>query len=255
VTILDRIPILVLVASLVFPLGSVAAPLDQCLEFVVYGLPSTNGDLLCRKGFALAHNPERKTADWVAEHLTRERTHGPVDRLKNFRGDPELKSGTRAVDSDYTNSGYARGHMAPAANMQWDPLAMYHSFFLSNVAPQNGPMNSGAWSQLEELVRDWAVDRGALYVFTGPIYGANPKTIGKSKVAVPSHVYKIVFDPVRVDAIAFLFPNEPTGAKTLPDFLTSVDDVEARTGLDFLSAIASDVQAVIESKTASALWE
>ena len=245
----------VFVVSFLIHAAALAGPFDSCQEFIRYGIPGNGGDMLCRKGFALAHSPELKTPLWVIERLTRERAQGPVERLKGFRGDPELKAGKRAVDSDYKNSGWSRGHMAPAANMQWDVLAMHQSFYLSNVAPQNGPMNSGLWSQLEERVRDWALARGEVYVITGPVFGNSPKEIGKNKVGVPSHVYKIVFDPLRVEVIAFMFANEPTGSKILDDFLVSVDELEQRTGLDFLSTISADVQAVIESKKAGALWE
>jgi len=249
-----RVSVIFFVA-LILNTAALAGPFDNCQEFIRYGLPGNDGDMLCRKGFALAHSPDRKTPIWLIERLTRERAQGPVERMKNFRGDPELKTGARAVDSDYTNSGWTRGHVAPAGNMQWDILAMHQSFYLSNVVPQHDSMNKGKWSQLEELVRDWALVRGEVYVMTGPVYGANAQTIGKNKVAVPSHVYKIVFDPLRVEVIAFMFANEPTGSKTLADFLVSVREVEQLTGLDFLSNIAADVQAVIELKKATAVWE
>lgn len=67
-----------LLALIACPLYSVAAPLDACQEHVKYGAPSLSGDLLCRLGYALSHNPDRKTPDWVAYHLTREGSwHSP----------------------------------------------------------------------------------------------------------------------------------------------------------------------------------
>lgn len=238
---------------------AVAGPFNACPEYVRYGIPSDKGDLLCRKGYALAHNPERKTADWVAERLTREKVNTALPRSDDFRADPDLEPGRRAELSDYRNSGFDRGHMAPAANMRWDERTMSESFFLSNMSPQIGPgMNRGIWARLEELVRKWAVTRAEVYVFTGPIYapiGTPPKTIGSNRVAVPSHFYKIVFDPVRVEAIAFVIPNRSLNTKDLPNFIATVRDVETVTGLNFLSEINEHVQELVETVRPSGLWE
>ena len=117
--------------------------------------------------------------------------------------------------------------------------------------------NRGIWAALEGKARDWAVARGEVYIFTGPIYaaGSTPKTIGANKVAVPNHLYKIVFDPKRVEAIAFVMPNKALNVQDLPTFIVSVDQVEALTGLDFLSEVNAKVQQVAESEPASGLWE
>jgi endonuclease G len=248
---------LLFVASLFFHAVAFADPFDACPEYVRYGIPSDKGDLLCRKGYALAHNPQRKTPDWVAERLTREKANTSRPRSDDFRPDPDLEPGHRADLADYKNSSYDRGHMAPAANMRWDKDAMSESFFLSNMAPQVGPgMNRGIWANLEGKVRAWAIKRGEVYIFTGPIYAASPdKTIGGNKVAVPTHFYKIVFDPIKVEAIAFIMPNQSLNTKDLPKYIASIDDVEAQTGLDFLSAVDKHVQNLIESRKANALWE
>lgn len=238
-------------------LVALAGPFDSCQEYVKYGIPGEKGDLLCRTGYALAHNPDHKTPDWVAEYLTSEKAKAVLARSNNFQADPDLESDHRAELSDYKNSGYDRGHMAPAGNMRWSKVAMDESFFLSNMSPQIGPgMNRGIWKNLEEKVRKWAIARGELYIFTGPIYKKSEsiKTIGDNKVAVPTHFYKIIFDPVRVEAIAFIMPNKKLKAEDLPKYIVSVQEVESETGLDFLSHIDKGAQDVIESKKATGLW-
>lgn len=238
-------------------LAALAGPLDNCAEYTRYGIPGDKGDLLCRTGYALAHNPQRKTPDWVAEHLTREKAIKSLPRSDDFRPDPDLEPGARAELKDYKGSGYARGHMAPAADMRWSKDAMSESFLLSNMAPQIGPgMNSGIWSRLEDRVREWAIKRGALYIYTGPIYAQeDPKTIGPGKVAVPTHLYKIVFDPVRVEAIAFIMENKSLKTADMPKYIETIDEIEEKTGLDFLSTLSDDVQKLVEAKKAVGLWE
>lgn len=235
-----------------------AGPLESCKEYTQYGVPAQNGDILCRKGYLLAHDPERKTPIWVAEHLTQEKADASFPRSNDFKPDPDLEEGRRAEMSDYKNSNYDRGHMAPAGDMRWDAQAMSESFFLSNMVPQVGPgMNRGIWKDLEEKVRQWALEREELYIYTGPIYadGSNTETIGDNKVAVPTHVYKIVFDPIRVEAIAFIMPNKKLKSKDMPNYIVSIRDIEKQTGLNFLSTLSQRIQNIIESEKAADLWQ
>lgn len=45
----------------------------------------------------------------------------------------------RAYPNDYTNSGYDRGHMAPAGDAVASQAGMDETFLLTNIAPQIGP--------------------------------------------------------------------------------------------------------------------
>lgn len=110
-----------------------AGPFDSCREYVKLGVPGNDGDPLCRKGYALAHNPETKTPFWVAEHLTREKASAVRARSNDFQPDPDLEEGDRAELADYSKSGFDRGHMAPAGDMRWDEQAMSESFYLSTL--------------------------------------------------------------------------------------------------------------------------
>ena len=235
-----------------------AGPLEDCAEYARLGVPGQDGELLCRTGHLLAHSSQNKTPIWVIERLTKEKaTSRVVPRYNKFQADPDLEKGKRAELSDYKASGYDRGHMAPSANMRWDRQAMIECFYLSNMVPQVGKgMNQGIWKDLEELVRVWAIDREELFVFTGPIYeGGVSKTIGKNKVAVPSHLYKIVYDPNRQEAIAFIMPNKALKTEDMLNYIATIRDIEEKTGLDFFSSFEKELQDVIETKRASGLWQ
>ncbi len=229
---------------------------ERCREFLEYGLPSDRGALLCRSGYALAHDDEKKAPAWVAQRMTPERLVNRVKRTDRFTPDPDLPKGKRAELEDYRGSGYDRGHMAPAADMRWSPQAMAESFYLSNMAPQVGPgMNRGIWSEIESTIRQWVARRGELFIYTGPIFESGSLAkIGPNRVAVPTHFYKIVFDPVRVETIAFVVPNAPHPDRKIEEFITSVRDIETRTGLNFLNRISPTVQALIEEAVAAGLW-
>lgn len=234
-----------------------AESLAHCSEYTRLGIPGTEGQQLCRKGYALSYDSEHKTPFWVAEHLTEEKVSAIMPRSNDFRADPDLDVGDRAELSDYSKSGYDRGHMAPAADMRWDAQAMSESFYLSNMSPQIGiGMNRGIWKKLEADVRDWAQERGELYVYTGPInpHGTPIKTIGANKVGVPPAFYKIIYDPIRVEAIAFIVPNKKLRTSELPNFIKSVRQVEKETGLNFLSTINKPIQDMVEAQPASHMW-
>lgn len=249
---------LVLTLLLALTLNSAqAGPLDGCPEYTQYGVPSQKGDLLCRKGYALAHNPDKKVPDWVIEHLTKVRAEGTLSRTDNFRADPELAPGKRSELADYAGSGFDRGHMAPAGDRQWDAEAMSQSFLLSNRAPQVGiGFNRGIWAVLEGKVRTRAIRRGAVTIITGPIYShdTHPPTIGADQVAVPSYFYKINYGPVKVEAIAFIIPNQALPHYDLADYLVSVRVVEQQTGLNFLSRLRTPTEQRVEGRRAKGLW-
>lgn len=231
-----------------------AGPLDACKDFTKFGLPGSSGDLLCRKGYLLAHSPERKTPIWAIEHLVGDKLNGSIARTDDFKPDPDLEKGKRAELADYEGSGYQRGHMAPAENMNWDEQAMHESFLLSNMVPQNGPMNGGIWRVLEGKARKWAVERKSIYVFTGPIYSDNYETIGKNMVAVPIKLFKIVFDPERKEAIAFIMANQKLSSANIKEYITTIRDVEKATKLDFLNNLPREEQDKIETEKPEMLW-
>ncbi len=224
-------------------------------EHLKYGAPSKGPVLICRLGYALSHDAILKVPNWVIYHLTRRRVSGKLPRIDRFRADPDLDKRNRATLNDYRKSGYDRGHMAPAGSMKWDARAMNESFLLSNIVPQVGAgFNRGIWRVLEARVRKWTIERGELYIITGPIFEGPPKTIGKNNVAVPSHFFKIIFDPIQVEAIAFIMPNRRLETSHLPKHITSVDAIEVRTGLDFLSRLEDGIEDRIEGIIQQHLW-
>lgn len=249
--------LLTAIAFALFAAWASAAPFDDCEDMVKMGVPSKKGTPLCRTGYAASHDPVRKTPIWVAEYLTRAHAKGKLERASGFRPDPDLPVGQRAEKEDYKGKKYHQGHMSPAANNGWSEEAMKDSFLLSNAVPQNGSMNSGIWSQLEKRVRDWAIDRGSIYIFTGPVYarGIPIDRIGKNKVAVPSHIFKIVYDPDTEEAIAFMVENKKLSSSQMPNRIVKIEDIEKKTGLTFLTALSAAQRKAAVTSKASAVWQ
>ena len=250
-----RLILLVFVISLALIGNTLAGPIEDCKEYAKYGVPSNDAVLLCRKAYLLSHSSEYKEPRWVVYHITKEHSKKMVKRLDNFKADPDLRKGERAELKDYRTSGYDRGHIMPAADASWNQDAMQETFYLSNIAPQVGlGFNKGIWKELEEKIRKWAKERGELYIYAGPIFAfKDVKTIGLNHVAVPTHFFKIVFDPQKVEAIAFICPNVSLKSGTIQYYIVSIKDIEQRTGFDFLSALGKGVQQKIEANI-SEMW-
>ena len=228
-------------------------------EHILFGYPGHEKIILYRKGYVLGYNPDKKVADWVSYHFTDAYCVKNTGRTQDFRPDPDLPPGQRAELVDYKNSGYDRGHLVPAADMARDHQTMSESFLLSNMAPQVGVgFNRGVWKKLEEKVRGWVHQKKNIYVFTGPIYAdSNYSTIGPGRVAVPTHFYKIVVSCTEagenLDAIAFILPNQKEPDSMLPQFITSIREIEKRTDLDFMHDLDDDVETRLETKKAE-MW-
>lgn len=186
-----------------------------------------------------------KRFTWVAYRLTPGSVNKKFKRSNKFKADTEISVQYRSKLSDYKGSGYDRGHMAALATVDSSYNAMMESFLLSNMTPQLPDLNRQGWRYLEQNIREWTNERGELYVVTGVMFIGEHGIIGNG-VHVPTHFYKIVFDPVGLDAIAFLVPHRAISKRELPGFIVSVDEVERRTGLDFNNLLDDTVEDDIE---------
>ena len=207
-----------------------------------YYLPtSTTGNVVHHKYYSLSYDERNEIPEWVAYELTAaDLKVKNVKRHKRFNVDQAVK-GRSASHGDYINSGYTRGHMAPAGDMAFSKDAMKETFFMSNMAPQTKEFNAGIWNKLEQQARDWAYDNKRLYVVTGPVVKDIKTWIGKNEVGIPKLFYKIFLDLEGSEqkAIAFLMPHADSD-KSLQEFAVTVDEVEEVTGIDFFGELLED---------------
>ena len=223
-----------------------------------YWPESTTGAIVHHQYYSLSYSEKHEQAEWVAYRLNAEELKQPwVDRVDNFRPDPEVETGSATPD-DYRHSGYSRGHLVPAADRAFSEQAMDETFYMSNISPQSSNFNKGVWRELEELARSWAKRNGELFIVTGPVLTMEPKgRIGDNEVTVPAAYYKVILDSKepQVKAIGFIIPNE-VSFDPLFKFAVSVDQVEELTGLDFYSGLLpEDAEQEVESSFNIDLWE
>ncbi len=227
---------------------------SEGIEMVVIPETMTN-ETFYYTGYTVYFNKDTHLPNCTVYELTRQETQGKVPRAKKFQEDPNLDGS--ATHSDYTNSGYDRGHMVPAGDMKWNEQAMQECFYMTNIVPQKKALNSGAWNSLEQKIRNWADRDSALIVITGPIVKNEDlnNTIGDNNVVIPSSIFKVVLAPfvTPIRAIAFIYPNQKAKGG-LAKHVVSVDDVETATGMDFFSILPDDLETQIESTSDINQW-
>lgn len=222
-------------------------PNTQCSQFQIFGYPAVSdpkilrrGFYTCRSGYAGFYDPAERTPLWIAEHLVKSDLAGNADRNGlDFIADPDIPSGAMPRLSDYSKSGYDKGHMAPAADFKRSEVAMIATFQFANAVPQTPESNRHIWKDLEESTRELANRRGELYVITGPIYSTAPRLKLKDRVSIPAATYKILIDPKAKTMTGFVVPNTNNPGKNFRAYQVKVREVEKRTGLDFNSTLPS----------------
>jgi endonuclease G len=217
--------------------------------------------LLAKRQYVLSYNPRLNVANWVSWNLNR--THfGDEPRSPAFMADSALPARfTRVVASDYSGSGYSRGHMVRSEERTATPEDNASTFLLTNVLPQTQDLNAGPWLGLERYLQEQAQREGReIYVVAGGIFPAQPQTLrGRGKVAVPTRTWKIavmlpygrgladVKSARDLRVIAVDMPNV-NGIATKPwrEYLTTVDALEQATGYDFLDQLPDEIEAEVE---------
>lgn len=235
--------------------------------------------LLERPEYVLSYNPFRNVANWAAWRLTAADL-GDTGRTRDrFSPDPQLPDGVyRAMHNDYRGTGYDRGHLVPSAHRTADPDANAATFLTTNLLPQRHDLNAGAWEALEE----WSIHQARagwdVFNVAGGLYarqcatdrtpqGNSPdpscESIGRSddptrRLGVPASTWKvIVLVPhgggagdvtAQTTTLAVDMPNDGSAGHDWQRYVISVDELERRTGYDFLTAVPEGVQAVIEAR-------
>lgn len=205
-------------------------------------------------GFTISFNKDNGTPNYVAWELLDEETQGEKDRSNKFWADPDLEGCPST--SDYTRSGYDRGHMCPSGEQKWSHEAMNDCFVMANICPQVHDLNNGAWKTLETKERQWAARDSALMIIAGPIYEKSDKErIGKAGVRVPSAFFKVIMAPY-VDeprGIAFVYPNMKAPGN-MNEYAMSIDQLEKILGYDFFPALPDEIENKVESSYSFKEW-
>jgi endonuclease G len=227
---------------------------------------NTNNYLMNKAQYTLSYNNSKGTANWVSWHLSTAWT-GTASRCDCFTQDGTLPSGYyRASTSNYTNTGFDRGHMTPSADRNKTSTDNAATFIMTNIMPQAPKLNQQPWAYLEDYCRTLINAGNELYIISGGYgvggsgsNGGTTNTIANGSITVPNRYWKVIVvlpngsnDASRVTTatrvIAVDMPNNQSVSTSWGSYRTSVDAIEAATGYNFLSNISTSIQATIEAQ-------
>jgi endonuclease G len=205
--------------------------------------------------FTISYVEKYKCPEWVSYMLTKPEQQITIKRYSgNFKVDPNVS--TCATHADYTNSGYDRGHIFPAANA-WTSEIMLESFFTTNITPQLHPFNAGVWLRMEEKEREWAILYDTLYVVSGAVLRDGLNTIGKNKdVAVPEYFFKVMLvNTVKEQKAIAFYVSGDIGYEKPKGYAISVDSLQKLTGFDFCIGLDAATQQKVEQELDLDKWK
>lgn len=128
---------------------------------------------------------------------------------------------------------------------------------MTNIVPQDPDLNRRIWKRLEGLIaRDYSEAFDQVWVITGPVFTATGNWLHESLVKVPTPCFMIVKAEHQGDVMmmAFLVPQGVQGSELLEEFLVSVREVEARTGLNLNPALDPELGEILEAALPDQLW-
>lgn len=223
--------------------------------------------LIQRAQYAFGYNDTTREPNWVAWNLTSGDV-GSSGRSPDYFQDTTLPAGFyQVLPTDYSGSGYDRGHLCPSGDRTVTRADNDVVFFMSNMMPQAPDNNQGVWASFETYCRTLADAGNEILIIAGP-GGFAGSTIA-SGVSIPGFTWKIaVVVPLgagtalsRITAttrvIAIKIPNT-AGVRSNPwqQYVTSTAQLQTDTGYTFftdpaLAGVAAALRAQVDGQTAT----
>jgi DNA/RNA endonuclease G (NUC1) len=216
--------------------------------------------LIQRTVEAIDYSDSNGEPNWASWDLTASDV-GSSGR-STFITDSTLPSGFyRVTTSDYTNSGYDRGHNCPSADRTDNTTDNDLVFYMSNIMPQAPDNNQGPWEALEAYCRTLASAGNELLIICGPSGFTGSRIQPSNKVAIPGYTWKIivVVPPGSGSAISRITSSTRVISVKMPNiagirsvnwtnYNTTPNQIQADTGYTFFTALNSTLAATLRAK-------
>lgn len=180
-----------------------------------------------------------------------------VRRNEGWHLDPAFEDDDKWQQTGISGS-YSKGHLCASNYRQTTVNQNKQTFYYTNQAPQwQTSFNDGVWNQLENAVKGAAPSgRDTLYVVVGTLF-EDDKTV--SGIRIPSHFYKCLmkcrFDSAGelkdANGCAYLFTNVSHSGESYSSFITSIDAIEERSGIDFFPFVTQRLEKLEKADTAA----
>ena len=166
--------------------GSCAVQASNCPELYPKPIEIRGTVELCNSFFVSLYDKQNQKVILVSERL-KHGSIGSAERVNQFHSDDRI--GRLPSPAQYSNTGYDKGHMAPAGDSS-NAAEMYQTFLMTNMTPQKPTLNRESWRMLEEHTRTlFTQSKGDMYVINIAIYNGNNSMNG---IPIPTGYWKIV---------------------------------------------------------------
>lgn len=210
------------------------------------------------RNYSVCYDAGHRSGLWVAFPI-HACYKGDQSRTDAWAYDPEIAQSVQPnlVDGSYQPQiGYSRGHLLASGDRTSSYAANAQTFYVTNMAPQwQNSFNDGVWSMLEtDCWNDKNVCADTLYVVSGVWFGNESTTVqdrsGRTCV-VPTNFYRVLLRskagntgrPVwelsadELQCVGFWFDNRAYSNGKPSQQMTSVAEIEAKTGLTFFANV------------------
>lgn len=214
--------------------------------------------------YSLEWDCSKRAQRWTAYQLHAGNLEKNVGRTGGFTKDPDIPSNYQPGVNDYNYSvtGLSRGHMCPSGDRLCSREQNKQTFYMSNMHPQYQALNGGHWGRLEDKLRNKAMSVDTLYlVKAGTIRDDQVITnVQGTDVLVPAYFYMAILAYEKstdtYKAVGAWMPHENADRRDVPlsSWLISIDELEAKTGVDFFCNLPDAIEEQVESSFDPGYW-
>ena len=201
------------------------------IPFVIFSLEFTpvcndpTHQFLRRNGYDNCFDVPRRISHFVTYTLTRNMVEVSTESRHPFRRDTEVPGSL--VTQNYTNSGFDRGHLVPASDMNSNPESARDAGLMTNIVPQFPNFNRhGLWRESERLAQSLARQHEKVIIVAGPLF---MYYIEGFIIPVPSHYFKMfVFNNENGETVylSYVFPHTNESGRNIEDYKVPFDEVK-----------------------------
>ena len=227
------------------------------------GIPKSNEHftrIFRNHAYMVGYSDSKANPLWVVYKLTPPPLNAPhLKRPENFSTD--WRNFGFVDTNDYTHSGFDRGHMAPnhAISLLYGKQAQIETFLMTNISPQKPTLNQKLWQELEEKeLYHFTHSAKELWVFTGPLFDTQATHLkSASWIEIPDAFYKVyvkILEDGRIRTAGFILPQTVKGQDSLEKYSVSIDEIERRSGFDFLHTLENTLEEKLEAHSDAKYW-
>ena len=206
--------------------------------------------------FAVEWDCVKRSQRWSCYQMYASNSGGNVGRYDDgYPYDPQLPDEYYFDNDPFWRSGYDHGHIVPSADRQSTREVNMQTFYLTNMQPQKNNFNAGLWAVMEQQVRNWNKTsyRDTLYVCKGGTIDKSEQilTTLSNGLIVPKYFFMAILckNSQGYKALGFWVEhlNQDRSDDPLAQYVVNIDELEAKTGIDFFCNLPDDIEKQVES--------